>query len=114
MRADSPVKKKSRRGTYKKKPREKTREMHIEDVHQLARNALTFWGFPGYVFFLTMPFSCMRPGELYALRREFCHPNWPASDPDPDRRKEAMECYVGASQRSAFSGNSRETAVWAR
>lgn len=32
-----------------------------------------------------------RPGG--ALRREFCHPNWPTSDPDLDRRKEALERY---------------------
>lgn len=93
LRSNSPVKKKSRRGKYKKTPREKKRDMLIEDVHQLALNALVFWGFPGYVFFLTKPFTCMRPGELYALRREFCHPNWPASDPDLERGKEAMERY---------------------
>ncbi|MEU8834829.1 integrase [Streptomyces sp900116325] len=93
LRSNSPVKKKSRRGKYKKTPREKKRDMLIEDVHQLALNALVFWGFPGYVFFLTKPFTCMRPGELYALRREFCHPNWPASDPNLERGKEAMERY---------------------
>ncbi|WP_330435723.1 MULTISPECIES: integrase [Streptomyces] len=93
LRSDSPVKKRSRRGKYTKKPREKKRDMLMDDVHRLALNGLTFWGFPGYVFYLTKPFTCMRPGELYALRREYCHPNWPASDPDPDRRKEAMERY---------------------
>ncbi|MEU9167642.1 integrase [Streptomyces sp. NPDC048420] len=93
LRAESPVKKKSRRGKYKKKPREKKQDMQMKEVHQLALNALTFWGFAGYVFFLTMPFTTMRPGELYALRREFCHPNWPASDPDLERRKEALERY---------------------
>ncbi len=36
-------------------------------------------------------FRLMRPAELYALRREFCHPNWPTSDPDLERRKEALE-----------------------
>ncbi|MEU9464350.1 hypothetical protein [Streptomyces sp. NPDC048312] len=54
---------------------------------------MAFWGFPGYVFFLTKPFTCMRPGELYALHRDYCHPNWPASDPDADQRKDGIERY---------------------
>ncbi|WP_051019576.1 integrase [Streptomyces sp. AA1529] len=95
LRAASPVKRKSRRGKYKKKPREKKREMRIEDVHRLALNALAFWGLDGYVFMYTMPFTGMRPGELYALRREFCHPAWPASDPDRERREESLQRYRG-------------------
>ena len=95
LRSSSPVKRNSRRGQYKKKPKEKKREMRIDDVHQLALNALTFWGFPGYVYFLTMPFTSMRPGEMSALRREFSYPAWPASDPDPERREEAVERYAG-------------------
>ncbi|WP_243087208.1 integrase [Streptomyces sp. 891-h] len=96
LRAASPVKRKSRRGKYKKKPREKKRELRVEDVHRLALNALAFWGLDGYVFMYTMPFTGMRPGELYALRREFCHPVWPTSDPDAERREEALERYRGA------------------
>ncbi|MGW4075908.1 integrase [Streptomyces asiaticus] len=96
LRATSPVQRKRRRGKYKKKPREKKREMRIEDVHQLACNALVFWGFPGYVFILAMAFSGMRPGELYALQREFSHPLWPQSDPDRDRREESLERYDGS------------------
>lgn len=98
LRSSSPVPKgkKQRRGKYKKRPREKKREMRIEDVHQLALNALTFWGLPGYVFILTMATTGMRPAELYALRREFCHPAWPATDPDPDRRAESLERYLAA------------------
>jgi integrase len=100
LRLSSPVQKKRRRGRYKKKPRERKREMRIEDVHQLACNALTYWGFPGYVFILTMAFTGMRPGELYALRREYCHPGWPATDPRHDpaeevRYEEDMERYAG-------------------
>ncbi|MCY0929153.1 hypothetical protein OTB20_23735 [Streptomyces sp. H27-H1] len=38
-------------------------------------------------------FTTMRPAEFYALRREFCHPNWPTLDPDLERRKEALERY---------------------
>lgn len=100
MRQTSPVQKKRRRGRYKKTKRERKREMRIEDVHQLACNALIYWGFPGYVFVLTMAFTAMRPAELYALRREYCHPNWPAADPrtDPDeevRYEEDMERYAG-------------------
>lgn len=33
------------------------------------------------MFACTMPFTAMRPAELYALRREYDHPQWPASDP---------------------------------
>lgn len=100
MRQSSPVQKKRRRGKYKKKKRERKKDMAIEDVHQLACNALLYWGLPGYVFVLTMAFTGMRPAELYALRREYCHPNWPASDPriDPDeeaRYDEDMERYAG-------------------
>lgn len=101
MRKSSPVQKHRRRGRYvKRKPKERKRDMRIEDVHQLASNALVYWGFPGYVFFLTMAFTGMRPGELYALRREYCCPNWPASDPriDPDeaeRYEEDVERYAG-------------------
>lgn len=40
-----------------------------------------------------MPFTVMRPAELHALCREFGHPNWPASNPDLERRKEALERY---------------------
>ncbi len=104
LRSSSPVPKgmRQRRGKYKKKPREKKREMRIDDVHQLALNALGFWGLPGYVFMLTMPFTGMRPGELYALRREFCHPFWPASDPDMERCEESMTRYGGPSPMPAL------------
>jgi integrase len=103
MRQSSPVQKKRRRGKYVKKKRERKRDMRIEDVHQLACNALVYWGFPGYVFVLTMAFTGMRPAELYALRREYCSPNWPASDPldDPEeedrheRHAEDLERYAG-------------------
>ena len=88
LRKASPVPKgrKQRRGRYKKKPRERKREMRIEDVHQLACNALAFWGLDGFVFVWTMATTGMRPAELYALRRVYSHPTWPASDPldDPE------------------------------
>lgn len=92
LRQASPVqKKKRRRGVYKKKPRERKRNMRIEDVHQLACNALTFWGFPGYVYVWTFAMTGMRPAELYGLRPEFCHPSWPASDPLDDPVEEDRE-----------------------
>ncbi|MET9012258.1 integrase [Streptomyces olivaceoviridis] len=88
----SPVqKKKRRRGVYKKKPRERKRNMRMEDVHQLACNALSFWGFPGYVYVWTFAMTGMRPAELYGLRPEYCHPNWPASDPLDDEEEEDRE-----------------------
>ena len=90
LRKTSPVPKgkKQRRGRYKKKPRERKREMRIEDVHQLACNALAFWGLDGFVFVWTIATTGMRPAELYALRRVYSHPTWPASDPldDPEER----------------------------
>ncbi|MFM9662719.1 integrase, partial [Streptomyces scabiei] len=71
LRQTSPVqKKKRRRGKYTKKPRERKRNLRIEDVHQLACNALSFWGFPGYVYVWTFAMTGMRPAELYGLRPE--------------------------------------------
>lgn len=95
LRKVSPVSHKRRRGKYTKKVKEKKRYMDIADVHQLASNALTYWGLPGYVFVLTMACTGMRPAELYALRREFTHPAWPASDPDEEQREESIERYAG-------------------
>lgn len=93
MRKTSPVPKgkKQRRGRYKKKPRERKREMRIEDIHQLACNALDFWGLDGFVFVWTMASTGMRPAELYALRRVYSHPTWPASDPLDDPEEEDRE-----------------------
>ncbi|GGV46275.1 integrase [Streptomyces spectabilis] len=91
LRQSSPVQKKRRRGKYRKKKRERKRNMHMEDVFQLACNGLMFWGFPGFVYEFMMPFQGMRPAELYALRREYCHPYWPASDPLDDPEEEDRE-----------------------
>lgn len=94
MRPSSPVPAvNKRRGRYVKKPKEKKREMVMEDVLQLASNALVYWGLPGFVFVLTKAFTGMRPAELYALRREYCHPAWPATDPDKDQRRESVARY---------------------
>ncbi|MFD5709557.1 integrase [Streptomyces pharetrae] len=107
MRQASPVPKQRKRGRYTKQKRERKRPMILADVHQLATNALTFWGFPGYVYVLTMAFTGMRPAEAYALRREYCHPNWPAADPRVDpaeevRYEEDMERYAGESPMPAI------------
>lgn len=88
LRISSPVPKQKRRGRYVRRKKERKRNLRIEDVHQLACNALQYWGFPGYVFQFMMPFTGMRPAELYALRREYSHPTWPASDPLDDREEE--------------------------
>lgn len=95
MRASSPVPKTRRRGRYVKPQREKKRPMDLAVVHRLALNANDVWGYAGYVFFLTVAFTGMRRAELYALRREFIFPNWPATDPDPERREESIERYAG-------------------
>lgn len=95
LRKASPVSVQRRRGKYTKKPREKKRHMEIADVFQLSLNANTYWGLPGFVFIWTMACTGMRPAELYALRREFAHPSWPASDPDEEQREESLERYAG-------------------
>jgi hypothetical protein len=88
MITSSPVQKKRRRGKYKKRKRERKRDMAMEDVFQLACNALVYWGFAGFVHELMMPFTSIRPGEAFALRREYCYPSWPASDPLDDLGEE--------------------------
>lgn len=85
----SPVERTRRRGKYtKKKPRERKRDLMMPVVDRLARNAETLFGRPGYVLVWTMAMTGMRPGELFGLTREYCYPNWPASDPCPDPDEE--------------------------
>ena len=85
----SPVERTRQRGRYvKKTQRERKRDMDIAAVDQLARNAEVVFGYPGYVMMWTMAMTGMRPGELFGLRREYCYPNWPASDPRPDEDEE--------------------------
>lgn len=95
LRKASPVSTQRRRGKYTKKAREKKRHMEIADVFQLSLNANAYWGFPGFVFIWTMACTGMRPAELYALRREFTYPAWPAADPDEEQREESLERYMG-------------------
>lgn len=84
----SPVERTGRRGRHKKKPRERKRDMLIQDVEQLALNARTLMGLSGYVFVWTMATTGMRPGELYGLTREYCCPAWPKADPRPDKNED--------------------------
>lgn len=85
----SPVERTRQRGRYvKKTQRERKRDMDIAAIAQLARNAEVVFGYPGYVMIWTMAMTGMRPGELFGLRREYCYPNWPASDPRPDEDEE--------------------------
>jgi integrase len=85
----SPVERQRQRGRYvKKTQRERKRDMDIAAVDQLARNAEVVFGFPGYAMIWTMAMTGMRPGELFGLRREYCYPNWPATDPRPDPDEE--------------------------
>ncbi|WP_053801360.1 hypothetical protein [Streptomyces rimosus] len=85
----SPVERTRRRGKYiKVRKRERKRDMAPADVEQLARNAEAVLGFSGYAFVWTMATTCMRPGELYGLTREYCYPNWPGSDPRADPEEE--------------------------
>jgi len=84
----SPVERGRKRGKYEKKPRERKRDLSLAVVEQLAGNAETLLGYPGYVLVWTMAMTGMRPGELFGLTREYCYPNWPASDPRADPHEE--------------------------
>ncbi|GFE20152.1 integrase [Streptomyces nigrescens] len=92
----SPVPQESRRrGRYVRPATEEKETVLTSDLHQLADNAQVVWGFTGYVFMLTTAYTGMRLGEMFGLRREFTYPNWPASDPDAERRKKALRRYEG-------------------
>lgn len=97
MRTESPVVEQRRRGRYEKKQtRRVKRMMPIEVVHQLASNAYQVWGFTGWTYIWTIAFTAMRPpGEMYGLQRGYASPNWPAAEPDAERREEAEERYRG-------------------
>jgi hypothetical protein len=95
LRSDSPVVVQRHRGRYEKKKREKKRPMEMEVLHQLATNAHTVWGYTGWACIWTIAFTGMRPpGEVFGLRREYASPLWPASEPDPDLREEALDRYA--------------------
>lgn len=94
----SPVERTRRRGRFTKKPKERKKDVTAAAVEQLACNARTLFGLSGYTFIWTMAMTGMRPAELYGLTREYCYPNWPASDPrtDPEeqeRHEEDAERY---------------------
>ncbi|WP_369355613.1 hypothetical protein [Streptomyces sp. cg2] len=93
MRRDSPVIRQKRRGKYTKKPREIKRPTEMAVLHQLARNAYTVWAYTGWVYIWTTSFTAMRPGEMYGLQRHYAPPNWPATEPDTDRRAESLKRY---------------------
>lgn len=84
-----------RRGKYRKKKRAKKRPLEMGTLYQLATNAYMVWGYTGWVYIWHAAFTGMRPAEMYGLQRTFTHPAWPASDPDRDRRLEAVERYAG-------------------
>jgi hypothetical protein len=95
LREESPIVEQRRRGLYKKKQtRRVKRKLSIQSVHQLAVNAHTLWGFTGWTYIWTIAFTGMRPpGEMYGLQRGYSSPYWPASEPDPELREEAMQRY---------------------
>lgn len=97
LRDESPIIEQRRRGRYvKRQTRRVKSELPIEAVHQLAANAYHIWGYPGWVYIWTIAFTGMRPpGEMFALQRGFSSANWPHSDPDRGRRKEAAKRYEG-------------------
>ncbi|WP_370665387.1 integrase [Streptomyces sp. IBSBF 2507] len=95
LRDESPIIKQQRRGRYeKKKTRRAKRALPITAVHQLAQNAHTVWGFPGWVYVWTIAFTGARPpGEMYGLQRGYSSVHWPQSEPDPELREEAAARY---------------------
>jgi integrase len=80
-----------RRGKYVRPPKPEAVIGSPAQVLELAENARTVWGPAGFVAVLTKAFCGLRQGELYGLRREWCYPYWPWSDPgwpgNPDGRK---------------------------
>lgn len=93
-----------RRGKYQPKPKPEAVIGTPAQVLELAENARTVWGPAGYVAILTKAYCGLRQGELCGLRREWCYPYWPWSDPgwddnpegrqgDRRRQRAAMERY---------------------
>ncbi|MFB7617787.1 tyrosine-type recombinase/integrase [Kitasatospora sp. NPDC056181] len=70
-----------RRGRYVPPVRKEVPTLAPEQVEQVAENARAVWGLTGYVAILAKAYCGLRQGELYGLRREWCYPSWPASDP---------------------------------
>ncbi|MEU2789105.1 integrase [Streptomyces sp. NPDC007100] len=94
LRTDTPVPPATpRRGRYVKKVRRKKHPLAMGPVYQLAVNAYTVWGFTGWVYIWDAAFQGMRPGEMYGLQKTYTAPAWPASDPDPEQRRESTERY---------------------
>lgn len=94
LRTDSPVIAQRRRGKYTKKKRERKRPMEMQTLYELATNAYQVWGYTGWAYIWTIPFTGMRPpGETWGLRREYASPTWPHSEPDPELREESLERY---------------------
>jgi integrase len=94
-----------RRGRYEPPVQEEIPTITPGQVQQTADNAQVVWGLTGYTAMLTKAYCGLRQGELYGLRREWCHPNWPLSDPgwpgnplgraaDRKRIKAAQERYA--------------------
>lgn len=82
-----------RRGRYVRKEKAEKTFGTPRQVLELAENARIVWGFAGYVFILTKAYTGMRLGEMYGLRREYCYPNWPLSDPDRKQRAKMAKRY---------------------
>ncbi|MFI1165558.1 integrase [Streptomyces sp. NPDC020801] len=95
LRVETPIVEQRRRGRYQKKQvRRVKRELPIRAIHQLAVNAHTLWGYPGWSYIWTVVFTGMRPpGETCGLQRGFCSPYWPEAEPDREVRQEALQRY---------------------
>ncbi|MGK5730237.1 integrase [Streptomyces sp. URMC 124] len=95
LRQSSPVVRETgRRGRYKRTRRETKRPHEMAVIYALAKNAYVVWGYTGWVYQWTLPFTGMRPGEIRGLQRQFASPSWPLSDPDRGRREAFAERYA--------------------
>lgn len=94
-REESPIVDQKRRGLYKKKQvRRVKRHLSTRSVHQAAQNAYYVWGFAGWAYIWTIAFTGLRPpGEMFGLQRGYASPCWPTSEPDAERRVEALQRY---------------------
>jgi integrase len=94
-----------RRGRYVPPSTGEVEAITPEQVLHMAENARAIWGLSGYVFILTKAYCGLRQGEIYGLRREWCYPNWPASDPgwpgNPDGKAAERKRLRAARERYA-------------
>ncbi|MEZ0066744.1 hypothetical protein ABIA32_002756 [Streptacidiphilus sp. MAP12-20] len=89
----SPLQARRKRGRYVRPEKDEPVFPTAVQALLLADNARVVWDLAGYVFMLTKAYTGLRQGEMYGLRREYCHPLWPGADPDRTQRRKAAARY---------------------